>query len=79
MPVSTEEDRRVRRARLTDPPVFLESALGLTVEERVAIEDAEAEEGLRPQLQDGSVNNLWLNSFIASFLTVASFEGVLSL
>ena len=38
--VSAEEDRRIRRARLTEPPVFLESALKLTVEERIAIEEA---------------------------------------
>ena len=76
-PVSAEEDRRIRRARLTEPPVFLESALGLSVEERIAIEEAEAEEGARPHLQDKSVNYLWLSNFISSFLTVTSFGGVL--
>ena len=74
--VSAEEDRRIRRARLTEPPVFLESALKLTVEERIAIE-AEAEEGARPHLQDESVNYLWLSNFVSSFLTVTSFDGVL--
>ena len=76
-PVSAEEDRRTRRARLTEPPVFLESALKLTVEERIAIEEAEAEEGARPHLQDESVNYLWLSNFVSSFLTVTSFDGVL--
>ena len=75
--VSADEDRRIRRARLTEPPVFLESVLKLTVEERIAIEEAEAEEGARPQLQDESVNYLWLSNFVSSFLTVTSFDGVL--
>ena len=75
-PVSAE-DRRIRRARLTEPPVFLESALKLTVEERIAIKEAEAEEGARPHLQDESVNYLWLSNFVSSFLTVTSFDGVL--
>ena len=75
--VSAEEDRRIRRARLTEPPVFLESALKLTVEERKAIEEADAEEGARPHLQDESVNYLWLSNFVSSFLTVTSFDGVL--
>ena len=39
-PVSAKEDRRIRRARLTEPTVCLNSALSLTVEERVAIEEA---------------------------------------
>ena len=60
----------------SEPPVFLESALSLTVEESTAIKEAEAE-GARPHLLDGSVNYLWLSSFIASFQTVTSFEGVL--
>ena len=76
-PVSAEEDRRIRRARLTEPPVFLESALKLTVEERIAIEEAEAEEGARPHLHYESVNYLWLSNFVSSFLTVTSFDGVL--
>ena len=66
-PDSAEEDRRIRRARLTEPPVFLQSALSLTVKERIAIGEAEAEEEARPQLLDGSVNYLWLSSFIARY------------
>ena len=41
-PVSAEEDRRIRRARMSEPPVFQESELSLTVDERIAIEEAEA-------------------------------------
>ena len=40
-PVSREEDQRIRMERMFEPPVYLESALGLTVEERIAIEVAE--------------------------------------
>ena len=76
-PVSAEEDRRIRRARSTEPPVFLETDLNLTVEERMAIEEAEAEEGTRPHLSNGSVSYLWLINFISSFLVAKTFEGVL--
>ena len=75
-PVTTEEDRRIRRARLTEPPLFLESALGLTVDERIAIKEAEAERGSKPQLPDASVSYLWLANFISSYLNVTSFVGV---
>ena len=57
-PVTAEEDRRIQRARLTEPPVSLESALGLTVDERSAIEEAEADRGSKPQLPDASVSYL---------------------
>ena len=40
-PVSAEEDRRIRLARMSEPPVFLESSLSLSIEKHVAIEEAE--------------------------------------
>ena len=76
-PVSADEDRRIRLARSTEPPVFMETDLNLTVEERMAIEEAEATEGARPHLPDDSVGYLWLNNFISSFLVARSIEGVL--
>ena len=78
-PVSAEEDRRIRRARMNEPPVTLESGLSLTVEERIAIEEAQEEEGQRPHLSDGSVSYLWLCCFINSFANVATFADVLRL
>ena len=36
--VSAEEDQSIRSERMSEPPVFLESGLSLTVEERIAIE-----------------------------------------
>ena len=56
--VSAEEDRRIRRERMSEPPVYLESELSLTVDERIAIEEAEEAEGQRLQLAAGSVNYL---------------------
>ena len=53
-PVSAEEDRRIRRERMTEPPVFLE-----TVDERIAMEEAEASAGERPTLCQESVSFLW--------------------
>ena len=76
-PVSADEDRRIRLARSTDPPVFMETDLNLTVEERMVIEEAEATEGARPHLADTIVGYLWLSNFISSFLVARSFEGVL--
>ena len=76
-PVSADEDHRIRLARSTEPPVFMETDLNLTVEERMAIEEVEATEGARPHLPDDSVGYLWLSNFISSFL-VASFSGCLA-
>ena len=47
--VSAEEDRRIRRERISKPPVFLKSELGLIVEDRIATEKVQEEEGQRPQ------------------------------
>ena len=77
--VSAEEDRRIRRERMSEPPVYLESELNLTVDERIAIEEAEEAEGQRPQLAAGNVNYLWLSNFINSFVNVVSFGAVLRL
>ena len=64
--VPAEEDRCIRRERISEPSVFMESELRLTVDERIAIEEAD-EEGQRPQLPVGIANYLW------------SFGGVLRL
>ena len=77
--VSAEEYRRIRRERMSEPPVYLESELSLTVDERIAIEEAKEAEGQRPQLAAGSVNYLWLSNFINSFGNVVSFGAVLRL
>ena len=55
----------------------METDLNLTVEERMAIGEAEATEGARPHLPNDSVGYLWLNNFISSFLVARSIEGVL--
>ena len=75
-PVSAEEDRRIRRESMTEPPVFLESALGLTVDERIAIEEAEASSGERPTLSQESVSFLWLSQIASSFCNSTSFGNV---
>ena len=41
-PVTAEEDRRIRQDRMNEPPVYLESELSWSVDERIAIEEAEA-------------------------------------
>ena len=48
--VSLEEDRRIRLARMTKPPVYLESTLSLTVEQRIVMEEAAAASSVRPLL-----------------------------
>ena len=59
--------------------MYSELELSLTVDERIAIEEAEEAEGQRPQLAAGSVNYLWLSNFVNSFVNVASFDAVLRL
>ena len=76
-PVTAEEDRRIRQERMTEPPVYLESELSLSVDERVAIEEAEASAGERPTLPTESAAYLWLGQFISSFCNVASFGSVM--
>ena len=77
--VTAEEDRRIRRERMSEPPVFMETELSLTVEERIAIEEEEEEEGQRPLLPEGSSHYLWLCNFVAAFTSSTSFGGVLHL
>ena len=77
--VTAEEDRRIRRERMSEPPVFMETQLSLTVEERIAIEEEEEEESQRPQLPEGSSHYLWLFNFVAAFTSSTSFGGVLQL
>ena len=75
-PVSMEEDKRIRLERMAEPPVYLESPLGLTVEERIAIEEAEAESGNRPELSGPSTQYLWLCCFINAFLQLTSVRSL---
>ena len=77
--VTAEEDQRIRRERMSEPPVFMDSELSLTVEERIAIEEEEEKESQRPQLSEGSTNYLWLCNFVVAFANSTSFDGVLRL
>ena len=76
-PVTADEDKRIRQERMTEPPVFLESELSLFVDERIAIEEAEASSGERPTLATESVAYLWLGHFINSFCNVTSLGAVM--
>ena len=76
--VSKEEDQRIRMERMFEPPVYLESALGLTVEERIAIEIAEAESAEKPKLSDESAAYLWLCNFINCFVSMTGFGPVVN-
>ena len=76
-PVSAEENRRIRRDRMSEPPVFLESELSLTVDERIAIEEAEAAAGGKPELREESVSFLWLCQFVSSFCSTTTFKDVI--
>ena len=74
--VTAEENTRIRQERMTEPPVHLESELSLSVDERIAIEEADAPSGERPTLSTESVLFLWLGQFISSFVNVSSFGAV---
>ena len=75
-PFSADEDRRVQLERMSEPPVYLVSLLVLTLEERIAFEESEAEAGAKPELNERSRYNLWLCTFVNRFLNVTSFEQV---
>ena len=78
-PVSAEEDRRIRLERMTEPPVYLESPLGLSLDERIALERDEENEAARPVLGADSVAYLWLCFFLNCFATVTNFRSVIRL
>ena len=75
-PVSLEEDRRIRAARVSEPPVILESDVKLTVEERIAIEREEEAAGAKPELSESSASYLWLCCFISNFVELQTFPSV---
>ena len=78
-PVSAEEDKRIRLDRMVEPPVYLESPISLSLEERVALEREVEEEGSRPVLPDGSAAYLWLCFFLNCFGAVTGFQSLMRL
>ena len=62
-PVSAEEYRRICLARMSEPPVFLESSLNLSIEELIAVEEVEAAAEKRPILEAETVECLWFGRF----------------
>ena len=75
--VTAQEDRRIRQDRMNEPPVYLESELSLSVDERIATEEAEAPSSERPALSAESVSFLWLGQFVSSFVNATSFGAVM--
>ena len=51
---SIVEDRRIKAERMSEPPMFLESTLNLSVNEMTAIELAEEAAGAKPQLWESN-------------------------
>ena len=77
--MSAEEDKRVRLERMVEPPVYLESPISLSLEERVALEREAEEENSRPVLSEESASYLWLCFFLNCFASVAGFESLMRL
>ena len=75
-PMSLDEDRRTRAARVSEPPVILESEVKLTVEERIAVELEEEAAGSKPELSESSASYLWLCCFINNFVELKDFSSV---
>ena len=75
-PVSLDEDRKIRAARVSEPPVILESEVKLTVEERIAVELEEEAAGSEPELSESSASYLWLCCFINNFVELRDFSSV---
>ena len=78
-PVSAEEDRRIRLERMVEPPVYLESPLGLSLSEREELERIEAEAPSRPNLAAPSTTFLWLSFFMNCFAVCTDFSAVMRL
>ena len=76
-PVSAAEDKRIRLERMAEPPVYLESPLDLTVDERVAIEREEEERGALPVVAEQSVTFLWLCCVINALINTTSIDRVM--
>ena len=75
-PLSADEDQKIRLEWISEPPVYLESPLCLTLDERIAIGESEAKAGAKPELSKSSCDCLWLCTFVNSFLNVTSFGQV---
>ena len=78
-PVLAEEDRKIRLERMVEPPVCLESTLGLSLEERVELEKEEAEENARPTFRAESAAYLWLYFFLNCLGSVTNFWSLMRL
>ena len=77
-PVSPEENRHVRVERMTEPHLYLEAPLGLSLMERVALEqDLEAE---ADRLVLTAESHLWFWCFFVNgFAEVTNFQSLLPL
>ena len=69
----------LRLDRMVEPPVYLESPISLSLEERVALKREVEEEGSRPVLPDGSAAYLWLCFFLNCFGAVTGFQSLMRL
>ena len=78
-PVTAAEERRIRIARMTEPPVYLESPLGLSLEARVALEQDSEADVVLPNLGTESSAYLWLCFFVNGFANVTNFQSLLRL
>ena len=72
-PVSAAEDRRTRKERMSEHPVYLESTLSLPVQENIAIEEEEMASDLRAQLSTAGSQFLWLSEFIVCYIFETNF------
>ena len=78
-PVSADDDKRIRLERMVEPPVYLESPISLSLEERVSLEREVEEEGARPVLSTASAAYLWLCFFLNCFGTITGFQSLMRL
>ena len=76
-PVPREEDHPIRIERMSDRPVFRESPLGLTVDERIAVEVSDAKLGEKPDVNGNRAAYSWLCNFIKAYVSMTSFQAVI--
>ena len=76
-PMAEKDVTTVERELMEEPPVYLESPLGVSLAERIAMEDDRAEAPLSIALSNESGLRLWMATFLDQLVSKQSIEGML--
>ena len=76
-PMAEKEALNVERELMEEPPVYLESPLGVSLAERIAMEDDQAEAPVSVVLSKESGLRLWMATFLDQLVSKQSIEDIL--